>query len=54
MLAITPVILIPAGAYLVRSSRMWATGIDLRRAGWVTIAAGVLAAAAAFAACVTR
>ena len=56
MLALTPVILIPAGAYLVRRSRTIArvSGLDLRGAGWVTIFTGVLSGLALAASLIVR
>jgi hypothetical protein len=56
MLALTPVILIPAGVYLVNRSRAGVRefGIDLRRAGWVSIVTGVLGGFACVASLLVR
>jgi hypothetical protein len=52
MLVATPLILIPAGVYMLRRSETVKTefGLDWRRTGWVTVATGVLGAGAAVAA----
>jgi hypothetical protein len=56
MLALTPVILIPAGVYLVRRSRAIARefDLDLRRAGWASIFTGVLGGLALAASLIVR
>jgi uncharacterized membrane protein len=51
LLVATPFLLIPAGVYMLkRAERTKAEfGLDWRRTGWVTIATGILGAAAALA-----
>jgi uncharacterized membrane protein len=54
MLFATPLILIPAGIYMLQRSTAVRTefGLDWRRTGWLTVAAGVLGGAAVIAALV--
>ena len=52
LLIATPMVLIPAGAYMLKRSDTTRIefGLDLRRTGWLTIVTGALGGAAAIAA----